>query len=344
MEIKNYPEVIKHLRDDKRNVNLLMGNGFSMAYDHNIFSYNALSTFITQTKDSELLKIFEIIKTKNFEQIMQELDLFKNILNEFDPTSSVIERLSRVSVKLQDSLIDAVKEYHPEYVFSVPPEKSKTCANFLEEFIQNKGKIFTTNYDLLLYWVLMRNNIPNCIDGFGRDLENDDGGFIPEEDREYSELRWGKYRSSQNIFYLHGALPLFDTGSEVIKEEYDGNYLLDKIKARMAKGNYPVFVTAGNGEEKLKHINHNHYLSSCYDKLSTITGSLITFGFNFGEYDEHIIHAINLASKQDMSNRLWSVYIGVYSEDDIKHIEQIQKKFKCKKLCIFDAKTANVWG
>lgn len=91
----------------------------------------------------------------------------------------------------------------------------------------------------------MRNEIPNCIDGFGRDLENDDGEYIPEEDREYSELRWGKHKDIQNIFYLHGALPIFDTGIDILKEEYDGKYILDKIKMRMGKGNYPIFVTAG---------------------------------------------------------------------------------------------------
>jgi len=37
-----------------------------------------------------------------------------------------------------------------------------------------------------------------------------------------------------------------------------------------------------------------------------------------------------------------SIYIGVYSEDDIKHIEPIKKKFKCK-VNIFDTKTAKLW-
>jgi hypothetical protein len=39
---------------------------------------------------------------------------------------------------------------------------------------------------------------------------------------------------------------------------------------------------------------------------------------------------------------LWSVYIGVYSENDRKHIESIVEKFKCK-VALYDAKTASVW-
>ena len=164
---------------------------------------------------------------------------------------------------------------------------------------------------------------------------------------ELSDLEWGKYKDDQNIHYLHGALPLFDAGISVTKEEYDTHdLLLDKIKKRIANKEYPIFVTAGTGKEKLTHIMHNQYLSYCYERLSSLEGSLVTFGFNFGEYDEHIINAINIAAKHGKKAppKLWSIYIGVYSEDDKKHIESIKKsgKFKCK-VNLYDAKTANVW-
>ena len=136
---------------------------------------------------------------------------------------------------------------------------------------------------------------------------------------------WGKNRDDQNVFYLHGALPFFDDGVAVIKEEYDEyNYLLDKISARMESAEYPIFVTAGDGRQKLTHIMHNRYLAHSYESLCTVEGSLVTFGFNFGEYDEHIIDAINRAARQMPPEKLWSVYIGVYSDDDRQHIEQIK--------------------
>jgi hypothetical protein len=190
----------------------------------------------------------------------------------------------------------------------------------------------------------MRNQekIPNAIDGFGRYAEETDE-YKPYEDLEFSDLEWGKYREEQNVHYLHGALPLFDTGVSILKEEYDTqDMLLDKIKKRIENKDYPIFVTAGNGEEKLTHIMHNQYLTFCYESLCTIKGSLITFGFNFGQYDEHIIEAINRAARQNIRDRLRSVYIGVYSGNDRKHIESIKDKFKCK-VNLYDAKTANVW-
>jgi hypothetical protein len=160
----------------------------------------------------------------------------------------------------------------------------------------------------------------------------------------WSDLMWGKYRDEQNVFYLHGALPFFDNGVAVLKEEYDEyNYLLEKISARMEKGEYPIFVTAGDGQQKLKHITHNQYLTYCYDNLCRAQGSIVTFGFGFGPYDDHIIAAINKAAKQKVPDKLWSVYIGVYSDDGRKHIEQIAGGFLCK-VHIYDARTANVWG
>jgi len=140
-------------------------------------------------------------------------------------------------------------------------------------------------------------------------------------------------------------LPIFDTGIDIVKEEYSASgYLLENIEKRLQKAEYPIFVASGNGEEKLNHILHNRYLTHCYEALSSIEGSLVTFGFNFGPYDHHIIDAINVAAKQGkrVGNKLFSIYIGVYSDEDRKHIEKISPLFKCK-VNMFDAKTANVW-
>ena len=113
----------------------------------------------------------------------------------------------------------------------------------------------------------------------------------------------------------------------------------------MEKGEYPIFVTAGDGQQKLKHIMHNRYLTYCYENFCEAEGSLVTFGFNFGPSDDHIIKAINRAAKHGRKSpdKLWSLYIGVYSDEDRKHIENIEGKFKCK-VHIYAAKTAPVWG
>lgn len=343
-----YDEVVKYLRTKKRQKHLLLGNGFSMSYDSDIFSYNALSKFLENLDDDILQKLFEIIKTSNFELLMEQLENIAKIAEVFGAEKSVVDKIHHASTTLKESLIDAIKELHPEHVFAVPVDKSKACAGFLNEYLAEDGNVFTTNYDLLLYWVLMRNELDRTGDGFGREAEETEE-WIEPEDREWSELRWGKNSDMQSIFYVHGALHLFDTGIDVVKEEYTNEHvLLENVKARMERKEYPIFVTAGNGEEKLSHIRHNRYLSHCYDMLSTIEGSLVCFGFGFGPYDEHIIGAINKAAKKRKDedgkwHMLNSIYIGVYSEEALKHIQSIEKKFKVP-VRLFDAKTVNVWG
>lgn len=348
MQLETFDNVLASIkRNSDRKFHLLLGNGFSVAYDPTIFSYNALHDFITKLRDKDLLTIIGVIETRNFELIMQHLDTFSALLSAFGAAPAFKRRIDDATAKLKTGLLDAVKALHPEHVFSVPEEQSRACATFLTRFLDAKGHIYSTNYDLLLYWILMRNSIGNHVDGCGRELENPSDEFVPDEEQIWSEeLIWGKHRDEQNVFYLHGALQFFDSGVEIIKEQYDTyNYLLQKISARMDKGEYPIFVTAGNGQQKLNHIMHNQYLTFCYDDLCQATGSLVTFGFSFGPYDEHIIDAINKAAKQGRKtkDKLWSIYIGVYSDADQRHAEEISGRFKCK-VHIYDANTANVWG
>lgn len=345
MKLETFDDVLASIKKNStRQFHLLLGNGFSIDYDATIFSYNALHDFIMKLDDKGLSKILGVIDTKNFEVIMQYLDNFSALIGAFGGGHTLKKRVDAASTKLRTSLLEAVKALHPEHVFEIPEEQSQACSHFLKIFLDTGGNIYSTNYDLLLYWVLMRNNIVKHVDGCGRELENPEE-FLPPEEQVWSELLWGKHRDKQNVFYLHGALPFFDNGVAVVKEEYDTyNYLLQKISARMEKGEYPIFVTAGDGNQKLRHIMHNQYLTYCYESLCALEGSLVTFGFNFGPNDEHIIDAINKAAKhgRKVSDKLWSLYIGVYSDDDKRHIEQIGGKFKCK-VHIYDAKTTHVW-
>jgi len=344
MALQTYQDVVNYLQKQHRRKHLLLGNGFSIAYDKKIFSYNALSLFIQKTDNKILKKLFRIINTYNFEQIMNQLDVFQRLANDFLEDNNLAGKITNASDALKSSLIDAVSTLHPEQIYEIQKEKSRSCAELLGEYLGGDGHVFTANYDLLLYWVLMANisNLGNVVDGFGRELIEQDE-YKPDQEPEYGDLEWGQNKDAQHIHYLHGALHIFDTGVAIEKEIYDGNYILDNIKKRISKKEYPVFVTAGDGNQKLEHILHNQYLDFCYKTLCEITGSLITVGFRFGDQDHHIINAINKAAKQSISNRLRSVYIGVFSIADSKHVESIRPLFKCK-VNTFDARTVNIWN
>jgi len=345
MKLEGFEDVLTSIKKNpKRPFHLLLGNGFSVAYDAKIFSYNALHDFVANLKDPDLSKVLDVIGTRNFEVIMQHLDHCSALIGAFDGNSQLKQRIEAASAKLKKSLLEAVKSLHPEHVFAVSENQSKAAAVFLSKFFETGGSIFSTNYDLLLYWVLMRNEGINHIDGCGREREDGGGEFVPLEEQVWSELLWGPNRDDQNVFYLHGALQFFDAGATVVKEQYSNEqYLLKNISDRMNKGQYPIFVTAGDGDQKLTHITHNQYLTACYDALCNIEGSLVTFGFSFGAYDEHIIEAINRAAKKSPADRLWSLYVGVYNENDKHHIESIADRFQCK-VRVYNAASAKVWG
>jgi hypothetical protein len=330
-------------RNSSRAFSLLLGNGFSMSYAPDIFSYNALHGFVAKVDNPLIQALFRVVDTHDFERVMQQLDTFAALGDVLGIGQDLKKRIEAATTALKTSLIDAIRALHPEHVYTIPEEKCAACAAFLRPFLDSKGSLYTTNYDLLLYWVLMRANLPST-DGFGRDRESPDE-YVPPEQLQYSELRWGRNKSGQNVHYVHGALPLFDTGTEIIKEEYAEAYLLEQITKRVESGEYPVFVTAGSATQKLKHIRHNPYLQYSYEDLASLDGSLVTFGFNFGQQDAHIFEAIKRATKngRNVPSRLWSIYIGVYSDEDIQRARGLARQLKCK-VHLFDSKTAGVWG
>jgi len=314
-----------------------------MSYAPTIFTYNALHGFIERLDNPVLRALFQVVGTHDFEKVMQQLETFASLCDALGLKGGLKERILEAAEDLKRSLIDAIRALHPEHVYTIPESKCDACAAFLAPYLESGGSLFTTNYDLLLYWVLMRAGLPS-VDGFGRDRENEDESAPPEE-LHYSELRWGRNLEGQNVHYVHGALPLFDTGTEIVKEEYAQDYLLQQIARRIERGEYPVFVTAGNPIQKLTHIRHNPYLQYSYEALAAVEGSLVSFGFNFGEQDLHIVDALKRATKngKKVTERLWSVYIGAYSEDDARRAADIAEQLKCK-VHVFDSKTAPVWG
>ena len=345
---KTYEEVLTNTKG--RNRHLLLGNGFSINYNNQIFNYNKLAEYINETKDEDLIKIFKAVNKSNFEEIMEQIDITIKIISTFG-NNQLITQLTKAKIKLKNTLIDAIDSMHPSNVFNVSETEANYCKDFLGPFLEKRNSIITTNYDLLLYWVLMKKN---------GDFEKFSDGFLRNSDD--NELTWGSNRFTQNIFYLHGALHLFDKGNTIVKEEYDNtnkNWIKDRIDKRINENEYPIFVTAGSGNEKLKHIMHNGYLSNCYNHLKNIDGSLITYGFSFNNVDNHIIDAINNAAKnfteqpkkiidnsiQDTKlGKLFSIYIGVFTEEERQKMEYMAKNeiFKCK-VYTYDINSVNLW-
>ena len=57
-----------------------------------------------------------------------------------------------------------------------------------------------------------------------------------------------------------------------------------------------------------------------------------------------LLDAINRAAKADKKGgrKLWSVYVGTFSEMDRERVASIKHRFGCK-VHMFDSQTANIW-
>ncbi len=124
MKLETFDNVLTSIeKNQDRKFHLLLGNGFSMAYDTAIFSYNALHDFVTQLNDKDLSTILSVIDVRNFEVIMQYLDSFSALIGAFEGNATLKKQIDAASAKLKTSLLDAVKALHPEHVFKIPEEQ-----------------------------------------------------------------------------------------------------------------------------------------------------------------------------------------------------------------------------
>jgi len=106
-----------------RKVNLLLGNGFSMAYDPQRFSYTALAT---QALDENRLPetAVQLIKASgrpDFEWVMRQLEATAETLSTLDATGhkTLVEQLRRDIDMLREALAHSIAGLHPDRPYDV---------------------------------------------------------------------------------------------------------------------------------------------------------------------------------------------------------------------------------
>lgn len=267
--------------------NVLLANGFSIACCKEIFTYKTL--FEGAKFSKEVNNVFQIFITFDFEKIINKIIDTSKIIEIYDKNNRYAEVLRNEAEKIKKELVNVISKKHPNHQHEITDSEYLSAYKFLSNF----SNIYTLNYDMLLYWTIMlqeRNqellklfeiNEREYKDNFGRNHNT-------------GELYWYKYNKTQNIFYLHGALHLFDNGSEIIKAETtDDENLMDIIRTQLNIEHYPLIVTEGTSEEKLNKISHNKYLQNAIEQLRYIKGSLFIHGHSLDDNDKHIIDIIN---------------------------------------------------
>jgi len=199
------------LRDAQRynRRHALLGNGFSIACRPNIFAYGKLYEQADFTKISSTAKFaFSALGTQDFEKVIKALGDAKKILVAYGGPAHLTASLEKDAEGLRELLVQTIAASHPSWPGDLSEEEYSACRIFLSNF----DTVYTLNYDLLLYWAQMH------VEERGVALTSDDGFRASQEDFGASYVVWEPDQShEQNTWFLHGALHVFDSGTEIQK-------------------------------------------------------------------------------------------------------------------------------
>lgn len=307
------------------NRSLLIGNGFSIAQAGAQFSYASLLDKTGLQAGDPVRNVFTALNTVDFELVMQALQHAAQIEDAYgEAARGTLFRNDAAAVR--EALIHAVREVHPGISFEIPQAQRDRCGDFLRSF----GNVFTINYDLLLYWVILKMGGNLFTDGFG--LGNEVGGF-----RTFSES------GLCNTFYLHGALHLFleeerETQKRVATTGAIISDIADTIRVR---GQLPLFVSEGTSVQKMARINSVPYLRFSYDKLKALQGSLFVYGHSMAENDYHLYNAI-------FESGIDRLFVCVYKPDENlqsarERLAQFRERNQGIEVSYVDSSSVQVW-
>ncbi|HEX9774679.1 MAG TPA: DUF4917 family protein [Actinomycetota bacterium] len=318
---------------------LLVGNGASIAVSAS-FAYPSLleiasSSLVANRLSPDERAVFESTNDTNFERVLGELATAAVLAEQVGLDATPLrERYARI----RRALIEAVHAVHPRHG-DLPEERFERVQESLLHF----SEVFTTNYDLQLYWAITSTKRMDDFrdffwnPGLAFDLTNT---WTPED----------KVR----VFYLHGALHLFHlpNGTTVKATGGDDNPwspyvpLLD-LTFEYKEARYPLFVSEGSTEQKMAAITSNAYLGFAYETWNRMcwdwSSTLVIFGHGCGAQDEHICAPIKarVAKSQERDLSVPKIAVSIAPRDSDHVIARklhYREKFH-EDIVFFDART-----
>ena len=318
---------------------ILLGNGFSRALRNDIFAYDALFQRADFSQlSANARQAFSIVNTTDFEIVMRALRLVARLIPLYRNDSDLVRILMADADGLREVLVQAIAQNHPEGPFEITDEQYRACRSFLSNF----STTYTLNYDLLLYWAIMHTEVPPAI--------KSDDGFRTPEDVAAGYVTWDvENTDKQNIFYLHGALHVFDAEYELKKYTWInvGIRLIEQIRTALQENLYPLIVAEGESQEKMSKILHSMYLSRGYRSFAKIEHNLFTYGVSFGANDQHWFDLIRKGKTR-------ALYVGLFGDPESDGNRGIRTKAQQLSAArpdrrplgvhFYDAPSAQVWG
>lgn len=259
---------------------LLLGNGLSM----NLWAgFGYKSLFSSAKLSDEAKAIFTQLGTTNFEQCLECLHHANVALRALGDSTA---RVDATYGQVRDALFTTVGEVHVPWS-DFPADTHDLIAQEISRF----RSVFTTSYDLTLYWSHMwaeyksTKVVTNIVDLFWATGNR----FDPADTVVRSS-------TATRVLYLHGGLHLWqdDQTGENGKWTHGQGRLLD-IKARYGptSDKRPLFVSEGTWAAKSRTIRQSSYLSFCLDELRRDDQPTVVFGQALADQDRHILSALS---------------------------------------------------
>ena len=302
---------------------LLVGNGLSVNISRD-FAYESLYEEADQSSvDGSLTDddraVFEGFETTNFELVLAKLRDSIQMAEILGRDPRPYRRRYR---SVQTALGTAVRGVHLEYV-----EVPDTTLAAIQKELREYDAIFSTSYDLLIYWAI------GYGEKYGRfcDCFWSSGNRFDPDDAEV----WGNGRP---VYYMHGALHLIVEGSgRTRKLTQDARTLLDQFGAPIEGDEEarPLLISEGSARDKLRAIEGNDYLAHIYETFSDRDGPLLVFGHALGAQDRHLIDAINTHPDRPVAFSMVKKSKGKLREQQ----SEVWGKLSTEEIYYFDAAT-----
>lgn len=264
---------------------LVLGNGASINV-WNDFQYGSLFEKAKQRKlfhkyDDTL---FAKLDVENFEQVLHSLSEAIRVGKALE--HDVSEQLERHQ-SIQKALAEAVQAVHVQGG-EIPLETLEA----IREELRNYRHVFTTSYDLLVYWASAKGPENNPFEGF-----YDFFWVKPKNSFDESTIRIQPHWTDTRLYFLHGALHLVVLGDGTACKRQASTFetILDQFGQPFLKDHTarPLVVTEARATDKRRRIECNDYLDYCWRSLHECSCPIVVFGHSLSDQDAHLVDALN---------------------------------------------------
>jgi len=299
-EIINFEEFCTELSNNKGKFAFLTGNGLGLSHP-----------------DRVLRALFNFHRDEVNKHLKQNLT--SNFLKGIECPEEALGRF-------RDLLVMTIFNSYVDKQFVNTLHLGAASAH-LYEFVKNFKILYTLNYDLLMYYSIIKGleNNEEVFDGFHGDQWINETKFT-------SNFQKGEKNERLGLLHIHGAYTHFTTPRKqeqkikkikpfLIRDAYETfqNQILQNTGEQIES--IPLVAIAGRSDVKELIIKRNFYLQFCFEKLQQ-EELIFVFGCSFKK-DEHILKAI--MDTETHTNK--EIYISYYNEDDKTFIENELGKY-----------------